>query len=262
MPKTINLPTFAQGLVQRFALKGRFQPVLDETIVPVVVVSSFEGSPGGVSAQQVSRSAAGGWTAQVGPPATNVGSSWWYTKLVNPENSGVGLNVSGLAIGISWANGKIYPLLGSGDEYDFYQFAGSVGPILTPTPNNTYTVISPITTKAFKDDRLRDIPHAFVTAGYATGSTAAAANFHEPTFGFGMLSDMMQGIGVGATSTNGQSQGGRVEEVNAILVAPGREVTIRSIKGWNGPQDQEGTFTQPYYSWSWEEIPLVAGTIR
>ena len=40
MPKQINTYTFGQQLVQKFGLKGRFQPVLDETIVPVTVVES------------------------------------------------------------------------------------------------------------------------------------------------------------------------------------------------------------------------------
>lgn len=38
MPKQINIYTAGQSLVRMFGLKGRYQPVLDETIVPVVVV--------------------------------------------------------------------------------------------------------------------------------------------------------------------------------------------------------------------------------
>ena len=38
MPKQINTPTAGQALVEQFSLKGRYQPVLDETIVPVVLV--------------------------------------------------------------------------------------------------------------------------------------------------------------------------------------------------------------------------------
>lgn len=38
MPKQINTPAPGQGLVRAFALKGRYQPVLDETIVPVTIV--------------------------------------------------------------------------------------------------------------------------------------------------------------------------------------------------------------------------------
>lgn len=38
MPKQINTYKVGQSLVRMFALKGRYQPVLDETIVPVVVV--------------------------------------------------------------------------------------------------------------------------------------------------------------------------------------------------------------------------------
>ena len=39
MPKQINTPYVGQRLVRLFSLKGRFQPVLDEVIVPVVDVS-------------------------------------------------------------------------------------------------------------------------------------------------------------------------------------------------------------------------------
>ncbi len=38
MPKQINTYKVGQALVRRFNLKGRFQPVLDETVVPVAVV--------------------------------------------------------------------------------------------------------------------------------------------------------------------------------------------------------------------------------
>ena len=40
MPKQINTYTFGQALVRKFGLKGRFQPYLDETIVPVTIVDS------------------------------------------------------------------------------------------------------------------------------------------------------------------------------------------------------------------------------
>lgn len=38
MPKQINTYQVGQSLVKKFGLKGRFQPVLDEVIVPVVTV--------------------------------------------------------------------------------------------------------------------------------------------------------------------------------------------------------------------------------
>jgi len=39
MPKQINTPTAGRRLVKLFNLKGRYQPVLDEVVVPVVDVS-------------------------------------------------------------------------------------------------------------------------------------------------------------------------------------------------------------------------------
>jgi hypothetical protein len=43
VPKQINTWTFGQALVNKFGLKGRFQPVLDETIVPVTIVDDQPG---------------------------------------------------------------------------------------------------------------------------------------------------------------------------------------------------------------------------
>jgi len=42
MPKQINTYTFGSALVKKFGLKGRFQPVLDEVIVPVTLVDESE----------------------------------------------------------------------------------------------------------------------------------------------------------------------------------------------------------------------------
>ena len=41
MPKQINTPQPGQRLVNEFATKGRYQPVLDEVIVPVAIVSDL-----------------------------------------------------------------------------------------------------------------------------------------------------------------------------------------------------------------------------
>lgn len=59
MPKQINTPTPGQALVRAFALKGRFQPVLDETIVPVVVVETATPEVRKLSAWGVSAAAPG-----------------------------------------------------------------------------------------------------------------------------------------------------------------------------------------------------------
>jgi hypothetical protein len=40
MPKQIQTPTPGQALVRLFNLKGRYQPVLDDTIVPVTIVEA------------------------------------------------------------------------------------------------------------------------------------------------------------------------------------------------------------------------------
>lgn len=74
MPKQINTYTFGQGLVRKFGLKGRFQPVLDETIVPVTVVDST----------LVNRKAVGG---QIGT-ASGAGNQN-RIQFSNPEGSNV-----------------------------------------------------------------------------------------------------------------------------------------------------------------------------
>jgi len=84
VPKQIQTPTFGQALVQKFGLKGRYQPVLDETIVPVSVVSSPE----------LSRWAAGGSNGTV---AAVVGENF-FINLTNPSSSLYDLVVVGVSI--------------------------------------------------------------------------------------------------------------------------------------------------------------------
>jgi len=79
MPKQIQTPSFGQILVKAFNLKGRFQPVLDETIVPVVVL---EMEP---AASPMLRQIATGGIDRVAGGAGNV----VVVQLVNPPTSGV-----------------------------------------------------------------------------------------------------------------------------------------------------------------------------
>jgi hypothetical protein len=76
VPKQINTPLPGAALVRQFALKGRFQPVLDETIVPVVLVPSDVPEKRRLYAFGVSLAAAG-----VGNQNT--------IQLRNPADSGV-----------------------------------------------------------------------------------------------------------------------------------------------------------------------------
>lgn len=59
MPKLINTHLPGQALVRLFHLKGHYQPVLDETIVPVVIVGGEEESPRKLAAGGTSAAAAG-----------------------------------------------------------------------------------------------------------------------------------------------------------------------------------------------------------
>jgi hypothetical protein len=77
VPKQINTYTFGQALVTRFGLKGRFQPVLDETIVPVTLVDeAIERRP-----------------AIAGEKATAVAAEYSSFQLLNPNDSGIVVRV-------------------------------------------------------------------------------------------------------------------------------------------------------------------------
>jgi hypothetical protein len=79
MPKQINTATVGQRLVQLFNLKGRFQPVLDEVIVPVV----------SVDAETVQQRPASGGSYQAGAAA-----QYSFGLLSNPNDSGKIIRVS------------------------------------------------------------------------------------------------------------------------------------------------------------------------
>ena len=72
MPKQINTPTPGQRLVQLFGLKGRYQPVLDETIVPVVSVEEVQEVRGAMAYAQVPAAA----------------GEFPFCRVSNPINSG------------------------------------------------------------------------------------------------------------------------------------------------------------------------------
>lgn len=84
MPKQINSPFPGSGLVKAFNLKGRFQPVLDETVVPVALVTDLTSLGMGSGIKE----AAG----------TNYNTSFVATSsyglLSNPTNSGINIHVT------------------------------------------------------------------------------------------------------------------------------------------------------------------------
>lgn len=78
MPKQINTHRPGQALVRRFGLKGRYQPVLDETIVPVTSVDNETIAVGCLS---------GG--SSIAAVALELG----YYRLQNPSGSGKVLTI-------------------------------------------------------------------------------------------------------------------------------------------------------------------------
>jgi hypothetical protein len=90
VPKQINTYTFGQALVKRFGLKGRFQPVLDETIVPVTLVDeAIERRP-----------------AFAGFEAPAVAGEYSSFQLLNPNDSGIVVRVEQI-----WVSAAAFGLL-------------------------------------------------------------------------------------------------------------------------------------------------------
>lgn len=263
MPKQINLPTYAQGLVSRFALKGRFQPVLDETIVPVVIVSSFEGSGGSGVPIQAERRLASGYALMkctwTGPDT----DSRWYFALRNPAGSGVGLSITAASIGISWDFGRTYPSLQN--RIDFYGYQITVDEIKAYTaapgafPNLT-------TEKGWRDDRLQQSPPPIAQVD---GSLVNNGGLTDRVIGMETVPDLFEQA-VELLKPNGDPldppefessglQGVPVEQVNAVLIRPGNELTIRQLFSGTGTGHASKANVPCYCNFTWEEIPLTAG---
>jgi len=89
MPKQLNAGQVTQALQRAFGFKGRYEPMLDEVIVPVYVISD-------PSPAQVTRLAGG----TVFNSQTAVTSEGNFSQLFNPARSGVLVNVtSGTILG-------------------------------------------------------------------------------------------------------------------------------------------------------------------
>ena len=80
MPKQINTYQVGQSLVKKFGLKGRFQPVLDEVIVPVITVGDTTPTDIRLAVSGISAAAAGAGNQH-------------KIHLRNPPNSGILMTV-------------------------------------------------------------------------------------------------------------------------------------------------------------------------
>lgn len=248
MPKQINLPNFAQGLVQRFALKGRYQPVLDETIVPVAIVTSFEGGGlGGVPAASVEKSAIG--TIDMDGSTGGAARSW--VSLVNPVDSGVGLNIDSVSIGFTFAIADAFPTTPAFAQ-EFYIQRMWIADIFTPTQTGIYATI--IKNTQFMDDRLKNFtPVAQIDGGTvasAAGWSLAEADFVTQQ----VFPDAFREVGTPGTNAAGGEQQ-ISQQVNTILLKPGRGLYVRALGGV--ALDTLGRY---WATFRWTEIPLTAGT--
>lgn len=139
MPKQINTYTFGQALVQKFGLKGRFQPVLDETIVPVTLVDS----------DLAVRLAVGGTSAA----AAGAGNQHVFS-FRNPPNSGKLVTLT------SWFAASGTPLT------DFMNI--SIGK--STTPSGSFMT--------WRDNRLAGVPVARITAITSPTVALVSPHYH------------------------------------------------------------------------------------
>lgn len=108
MPKQINTAGVGQRLVKLFALKGRFQPVLDEVIVPVVSVDAeeVEQRPAGSNAF-VGAGGAGTYTCVVLQNPSGSGKIVrleWFSPFATSNQVNIYPNLSILSGGLTGAN--------------------------------------------------------------------------------------------------------------------------------------------------------------
>lgn len=139
MPKQINTHIPGQQLVRRFGLKGRYQPVLDETIVPVVQVAE---------SQTVVKPCSALIPISVAAAGKN-----FYIKIVNPALSGLRVTFLGHSI-LAGANTGIWYGFGT------WSIVGAVA--VVPVPS-------------FVDTALAGVPAALIQAGAQTTATLANA---------------------------------------------------------------------------------------
>lgn len=142
MPKQINTYTFGQALVRKFGLKGRFQPVLDETIVPVTVVDTS-------AAERLCRGGAIGTSSGAGNQ-----NSWTFE---NPADSNVLVRLKQFW-GVSGAPLTDYFVIA-------LQTAAGAANIATQ----------------FRDSQLRGIPKTKLIKGVGGAAVLAAPFYHMDT---------------------------------------------------------------------------------
>lgn len=143
MPKQINSAAVGQRLVQLFSLKGRFQPVLDEVIVPVVSVD-----PEGVERKP----AAGKFFQAAGGAGTYV-----FGYLLNPSSSGIIVRVTRIVVPNSLTVDVLMPGLGQ-----------SILPLISGGASNA-------TTERWSEGGIPGIPTAQVLYGTSTTATSGSA---------------------------------------------------------------------------------------
>lgn len=139
MPKQINVPGPGRALVRMFSLKGRFQPVLDETIVPVVIVPN--------EAPTTKQLAA--WGIELGASGAGNQNNFFFA---NPASSGKLVVLTHF-----WA-------INTGALTDHFHVQHEVAAALT-------------TTGEWRDDRLTGTPRAIMQLSAIGSSVAIGPRF-------------------------------------------------------------------------------------
>lgn len=236
MPKQINTPNPAQGLVKQFALKGRYQPVLDETIVPVVDVSQF------APAVNVARTRLCSASVNYGPTS---GTPNVFLYLYNPVDSGALVTVTAVRLSAS---------LGSTSHSATNAFvtARELLSDSAPAPAGAFPVEGP----AFRDSRLKRQPRESIPIAQPGGTSGALVYGAWDEIGSHLLfpsANMNTVAGTGDHNTSGQ--------LMDALLAP-----VILEPGWyhlflmTASRAASGGGWEFEAKWVWQEAPLTSGT--
>lgn len=159
MPKQINNPFPGAALVRRFGLKGRFQPVLDEVVVPVINVESGD---------EESEETAAATFPNI-PVAAGENS---FLNLSNPTGSGVRIVLEGYGV-----------LAGASCGLEFS---------LAPFSVVGATLVTSV--KGWRESGLPGLPRGAVQAGSQSTASMPASIFYQraATFGSRIVADQIE----------------------------------------------------------------------
>ena len=244
MPKQINTPQVGSALVRFFNLKGRFQPVLDEVIVPVAIAADLTAAGGAATAVRH----AGGfaqfeWTGGLTKKA-------WHS-IENPATSGVDIHLIGLAIAVSSGGGAAF-MTAPQDARDLFRQWAYLSDLITVGAPGTGTVTKG---SGWHDTRLDDagVPGPWAVLNADHNNEAVAAGLRVGAFmATEAIRPMLVGVGPDVIAFSGESS--TPIAVQSVVISPGKGLYLQS-SGALTPT--AGSFC--FISAEWNEVPLAGG---